>query len=163
MIQYSLICENEHGFEAWFKSASAFDDQLKINVVTCPICATPKVNKALMAPSLGRKSNQVSANDSASGSGAEPVKSGNQNQSIALSAGHPEQAKLQQAIRDLREKITSEADYVGDRFATEARKIHDQEVEPRGIYGEATPQEAASLIEDGVEFLPLPTLPEEQN
>lgn len=159
MIQYSLICENDHGFDAWFKSASAFDDQMKIDVVTCPICATPKVHKALMAPSLGRKSNQRHASETAT----ESPKSDEHNQSIALSAGHPEQAKLQQAIRDLREKITSEADYVGDNFAKEARKIHDQEVEPRGIYGEATPQEAASLIEDGVEFLPLPALPEEQN
>jgi len=63
----------------------------------------------------------------------------------------------------LREKVTSEADYVGDRFAHEARRIHDHEAEPRGIYGEATLDEAASLLEDGVDFMPLPSLPEEQN
>ncbi len=156
MIQYSLVCANSHGFEAWFKNGAAYDEQLEMKVVTCPICATPDVHKALMAPALGRKSNQLS--------GMQQEPSGTEKHpSVALSAGHPDQKKLQEAIRELRVKITSEADYVGDKFASEARKIHDQEVEPRGIYGEATPQEAASLIEDGVEFLPLPGLPEEQN
>lgn len=155
MIQYALVCENTHQFEAWFKSSSAYETQVDMGVVTCPICATPKVNKALMAPALGRKTNQ---GEFAVSDGASEKKP-----SVALSAGHPEQKKLQKSIRDLRDKITSEADYVGDRFAKEARKIHDCEVEPRGIYGEATPQEAASLIEDGVDFIPLPALPEEQN
>ena len=156
MIQYSLVCANSHGFEAWFKNAAAYDEQIQMNIVTCPICATPEVNKALMAPALGRKTNQLENISS-------KTQSETKGPSLALSTGHADQKKLQKAIRDLREKITSEADYVGDKFASEARKIHDQEIEPRGIYGEATPQEAARLIEDGVDFLPLPGLPEEQN
>ena len=158
MIQYSLVCENEHGFEAWFKSASAYDDQVKMNVVTCPICATPKVEKALMAPSLGRKSNRE-------GPGAKPSaeEKSSPDSAVSLTAGHPDHTKLRQAMRQLRDKIVSEADYVGDKFAQEARKIHDDESDARSIYGEATADETASLIEDGVDILPLPTLPEEQN
>lgn len=164
MIQYSLVCDNSHSFEAWFKNASAFDEQVEVGIVTCPICATSNVNKALMAPALARKSTQTST--TAKNVEAAPTAGQNQpdeTQSVALSAGHPDQAKLRQMMRTLRDKITSEADYVGDKFAAEARKIHDQEVEPRGIYGEATPQETANLIEDGIDILPLPALPEEQN
>lgn len=141
MIQYSLVCDNDHKFEAWFRNASAYDDQTRKKIVTCPVCATDHVEKALMAPAVGR-------------SGSEK---------IALAIGHPQQLELRAAMKALRDKITSEADYVGDKFASEARKIHDNEVEPHGIYGEATRDEVAGLIEDGVDFVPLPNLPEEHN
>lgn len=159
MIQYSLVCENDHKFDAWFRSATAFDEQVARNIVSCPICASSDVNKALMSPavSLGnaRKVSVVEHQPSVE----KPVG----DQKVALSAGHPDQANLAKAMRALREKITSEADYVGDKFAAEARKIHDNEADARGIYGEATAEEAASLLEDGVDFMPLPTLPEEHN
>lgn len=141
MIQYSLSCENDHKFEAWFKSASAYDEQAARGVVSCPICASVSVTKALMAPAIARK----------------------QNQKVALSAGHPEQVELHKKLKALREKIVAETDYVGDKFATEARKIHDNEIESRAIYGEATSDEVAGLVEDGIDFMPLPNLPEEHN
>lgn len=141
MIQYSLSCENDHKFEAWFKNASAYDEQAARGVVTCPICASATVSKALMAPAITRK----------------------QSQKVALSAGHPEQVELHKKLKALREKIVSETDYVGDKFATEARKIHDHEAEARAIYGEATSDEVAGLVEDGIDFMPLPNLPEEHN
>lgn len=141
MISYSLTCEHEHKFDAWFASAAAFEAQQQRGIVTCPICDTTKVHKALMAPAVAR-------------SGSEKV---------ALSIGHPQHAQLQAAMRALREKVTSEADYVGEKFAEEARKIHFKDVEPRGIYGEATREEVAALVEDGVEFMPLPSVPEDHN
>lgn len=141
MIQYSLHCENDHKFEAWFKSASAYDEQASKGVVTCPICGSGKVNKALMAPAVARKDSQK----------------------VRLSAGHPEQAELHQKLRALREKIVAETEYVGDRFANEARRIHDNEAEPRAIHGEATADEISGLVEDGIDFMPLPNLPEEHN
>lgn len=141
MIQYALVCDNQHKFDAWFKSASAFDEQTARGIVTCPICNSGAVSKAMMAPALSR-------------SGSDKV---------SFSAGHPEHARLRAMMRALREKVMSEADYVGDKFADEARKIHFKEVDPRGIYGEATRDEVAELIEDGVDFLPLPGLPEEAN
>ncbi|MEO8685119.1 MAG: DUF1178 family protein [Devosia sp.] len=141
MIQYSLHCSNDHSFDAWFKSAAAFDEQQARGMVTCAICGSHEVSKALMAPAVAR-------------SGAEKM---------SLSAGHPDAAKLRELLRAYRQKVTSEADYVGDRFAEEARKIHFEEVEARGIYGEATRDEVMALAEEGIEFAPLPELPEEQN
>lgn len=141
MITYSLVCDNSHKFDAWFRSAEAYDEQAARGIVTCPVCASDKVGKALMAPAVAR-------------SGSDKV---------ALSHGHPKQAEIREFLRRMRDKITSEADYVGDRFADEARKIHFNEVDPRGIYGEATPDEVRELLDDGVDFLPLPSLPEEAN
>jgi hypothetical protein len=141
VIQYSLACENQHKFDAWFRSAEAFDEQAGRGIVTCPICSSAKVEKALMAPAVNR-------------SGSDKV---------AVAAGHPSQAEIREFLRAMRKKVTSEADYVGDKFAEEARKIHFKEADARGIYGEATRDEVAGLLEDGVDFLPLPNLPEEAN
>lgn len=141
MIQYTLSCDNAHRFDAWFKSASAFEEQQAREVVTCPVCMSTKVEKALMAPAVSR-------------SGSDKV---------PLSAGHPDIARLREAMIALRKKVTSEADYVGDKFAEEARKIHFEEVDPRGIYGEATRDEVMELIDDGVDFLPLPNIPDDAN
>jgi hypothetical protein len=141
VIHYALVCENEHKFEAWFRSAEAYDEQHKRGIVTCPVCMSGSVEKALMAPAVSRANSEK----------------------VSLSIGHPEHAKLREALKALRQKVMSEADYVGDKFAEEARKIHFKDVEARGIYGEATPDEVASLVEDGVDFMPLPNLPEEHN
>jgi hypothetical protein len=141
VIQYSLICDNDHKFEAWFKSAEAYREQQGRGIVTCPVCASTSVDKALMAPAVNR-------------SGSEKM---------SLSIGHPEHKQLREAMIALRRKVTSEADYVGDKFAEEARKIHFKEVDQRGIYGEATRDEVAGLVEDGIDFMPLPNLPDEAN
>jgi hypothetical protein len=141
VIHYSLVCDKSHKFDGWFASAAAYDAQKLRGLVTCPICLTPSVDKALMAPSVSR-------------SGSEKV---------SLSIGHPQHAQLREAMQALRNKVTSEADYVGDKFAEEARKIHFKEVDQRGIYGEATRDEVAALAEEGVDFMPLPNLPEEHN
>lgn len=82
---------------------------------------------------------------------------------VAVTAGHPEMAELREAMRALRRKVMSEAEYVGERFAEEARKIHFEEEEPRGIYGEASREDVVGLLEDGVDILPLPQVPEEHN
>ncbi len=152
MIHYSLLCENRHAFDAWFKSAAAYDEQVRQGIVTCPICSTRKVEKSIMAPAVSRSSEDArSLPESAGG------------EKMSFSAGHPQQAQLRAALRQLRDKLTAEADYVGDRFATEARKIHLHEAEPRGIYGEATRDEVADMVEDGVDFMPLPHIPEDHN
>lgn len=141
MIQYSLCCENSHSFDAWFRSASDYDQQVERGIVTCPICSTAKVTKALMAPAIARSNSEK----------------------VSLSTGHPQQAELRAAMRALRDKVTQEADYVGDKFADEARKIHENEAEARGIYGEATREEVTGLVEDGIDFMPLPNIPEDHN
>jgi hypothetical protein len=141
VIHYSLICDRSHKFDGWFASAAAYDGQKLRGLVTCPICLTVSVDKALMAPSVSR-------------AGSEKV---------SLSIGHPQHTQLREAMLALRNKVTTEADYVGDKFAEEARKIHFKEVDARGIYGEATKEEVAALVDEGVDFMPLPTIPEEHN
>lgn len=145
MIQYSLSCENDHKFDAWFRNAAAYDDQHAKGIVTCPVCGSGDVQKALMAPAIPRKG------------------ASEKSEKMPVAIGHPQQAELRAAMKALRDKVVAEADYVGDEFATEARKIHDNEVEPRGIYGEATKEEVAGLVEDGIDFMPLPNLPEDHN
>jgi hypothetical protein len=141
VIHYSLVCDKSHKFDGWFASAAAYDAQKARGLVTCPICLTAEVDKALMAPSISRSASEK----------------------VSLSIGHPQHKELREAMQALRNKVTTEADYVGDKFADEARKIHFKEVDARGIYGEATREEVASLVEDGVDFMPLPNLPEEHN
>jgi hypothetical protein len=141
VIHYELICDNDHRFDAWFKNAQAYDEQHARGVLVCPVCESHKVQKQMMAPAVSR---------------ADAEK-------VSLSIGHPEHRQLREAMRALRQKVVSEADYVGDKFAEEARKIHFKEVDPRGIYGEATREEAAALLEDGVDFMPLPNIPDDAN
>jgi|TARA_R110000868_G_scaffold7112_14_gene38930 hypothetical protein len=141
VIQYSLQCSQGHQFDVWFRNAAAFDEQKTRGLVTCAVCGDGDVEKALMAPAVARSDGDK----------------------VVVSAGHPEAAKIREMLRAYRDKVTSEADYVGDKFAEEARKIHFEEVEARGIYGEATHDEVAGLAEDGIEFLPLPDLPDEHN
>ncbi|SEQ31074.1 hypothetical protein SAMN05428969_2668 [Devosia sp. YR412] len=141
MIQYSLHCSKGHTYDAWFRNAAAFDEQQARGIVTCAVCGDAEVGKAPMAPAVAR------------------TDSGK----ISLSSGHPDAVKFRELLRAYRQKVTSEADYVGDRFAEEARKIHFEEVEARGIYGEATRDEAVALAEEGIAFMALPDLPEEHN
>ncbi len=141
MISYALSCDNQHRFDAWFGSAEAYEAQAARGIVTCPVCSSSKVEKALMAPAVAR-------------SGSDKV---------SVSSGHPQQAEIRELLRAMRKKVTSEADYVGDRFAEEARKIHYGETEHRSIYGQATPEEAHELAEEGIEFHALPVLPDDRN
>lgn len=161
MIQYSLVCDSEHKFDAWFRNAEAYDVQHKKGIVTCPICGTSQVTKALMAPAVSVQSRTRDAEQVTAQSG--PVAAAPSAEKVSLSSGHPDQAELRATIKALREKLTSEADYVGDRFASEARKIHDNEAPQRGIYGEATSEEVAGLVEDGIDFMPIPNVPEDHN
>ena len=141
MIRFSLACDKDHEFEAWFRSNDDFDTQMKRGFVECPACGSKKVGKALMAPS---------------------VSTGRKKEQIALAMGEAQKQALAQ-MKAMAEKVRENADYVGDKFAEEARKIHFGETEARGIYGEATLDEARSLAEDGVEFMPIPAFPDEQN
>ena len=141
MIRFALICEHEHEFEGWFRSNDDFDTQKKRGFVDCPTCGSHKVQKALMAPAVSTARKQ---------------------ETIALAMGEAQKQALAQ-LKAMAEKVRENADYVGDKFAEEARKIHFGETDPRGIYGEATLDEAKSLAEDGVEFMPIPSFPDDRN
>lgn len=151
MIRYRLQCHAGHEFEAWFRNADAFDRQAKRKLVACPQCESTKVTKALMAPSV------VTSKTAAGKASPEPPAA--EPQRVA-NAG---QRELMRMMRKLREEVIAKSEYVGPRFAEEARKIHSEETEARGIYGEASQNEIKELVEDGVEIYPLPTLPEDHN
>ena len=143
MIKYSLRCAQGHGFEAWFSNSAAYETQATARQVLCPSCGNDSVQKALMAPNVvsGRSREQ---------------------QTTSPQAANP-QAEIAAMVRKLREHVAQHSEYVGPRFAEEARKIHHEETEPRGIHGEASEREVKLLKEEGVEFFPLPALPEEHN
>lgn len=141
MIRFTLRCEAEHEFDGWFRDGGDFDRQKKRGLVSCPVCNSARIEKALMAPAVSTARGR---------------------ERVALAAGE-EQRRLMGQLREMVKKVRENADYVGDRFAEEARKIHFGEVEPRGIYGEATADEARGLVEDGVDFVPLPTFPDDTN
>jgi hypothetical protein len=152
VIRYALTCDNRHGFESWFKSSTAYDDQVARGLLVCPMCGSTKVEKALMAPTVARRQRRTPAARTPAAEDKSPV---------ALLSEH--ERELRSKLKELRDHLIKNADYVGPQFAAEARKMHDGEIEHRSIYGEASPEEAASLLDDGIEFHPLPYLPNERN
>ena len=159
MIRYTLRCERDHGFESWFQSSSAYDSQVRRKLVTCPVCNSTKVEKAIMAPQIvsrrGRD-NTVPAPAPA----AAPAETAAGESTPLLMA---QERELRAKLKELRDHIVKNADNVGERFPNEARKMHYGDIEHRPIYGEASPDEARALIEEGVEVAPLPVLPEDRN
>ena len=132
MIRFTLRCNAEHEFEGWFRSNDDFDTQKKRGFVDCPSCGSHKVEKALMAPNIGRSHKNVPA----------------------LSP-----AQMRAMLVELRRQVETKCDYVGERFAEEARRIHYGESDPRGIYGEASADDAKDLAEEGIEVKRIPWLP----
>ena len=164
MIRYKLICDKNHGFESWFKNMDAFEAQVSRGFVTCPVCGTDKVQKAIMAPSVVRTDNErPRAFPPAEGvsDGASPARVPISAPQAALLTERDQQ--LREMARALRRHVIENASYVGDEFANEARRIHAGDAEERAIYGEATGQEVRDLIEEGIEVLPLPPAPEKGN
>ena len=157
MIRYTLRCEKDHAFESWFQSSSAYDSQIKRKLVTCPACGSAKVEKAIMAPRIVGKKGRESAAPVAAPAPAEAPAS----ESTSLMMA--QERELRAKIKELRDHIVKNADNVGERFPNEARAMHYGDKEHRPIYGEASPDEARALIDEGVEVSPLPTLPEDRN
>jgi hypothetical protein len=158
MIRYTLRCDKDHSFESWFQSSSAYDSQIKRKLVTCPVCGTAKVDKAIMAPRIVSKKgrDKAPAPVEASAEVAAPAA-----ESTPLMMA--QERELRAKIKELRDHIVKNADNVGERFPNEARKMHYGDIEHRPIYGEASPEEAKALIDEGVEVAPLPVLPEDRN
>ncbi len=145
MIRYQLICDQSHEFESWFRSSDDFDRQSASDLLECPLCGSTHVKKALMAPS---------------------VKTARQQSKRAGSSelhASPSTQEIQSKMREMREHVTKNSEYVGPRFASVARDMHTGDEPERGIYGEAKGEEVKKLIEDGIHVLPLPVLPEEKN
>jgi hypothetical protein len=137
MIKYALSCDHDHAFEGWFGSSSDYDDQAARGLLECPLCASKAVRKQIMAPAVAGTKAQKAA--------PEPT--------AAM------REMMMTAMGEVRRQVEENFDYVGDRFAKEARDIHEGKSEDRGIYGEATPKEVQALVEDGVKVAALPPAP----
>ena len=163
MIRYALICEKGHAFESWFADSSAFDKQAKRKLVTCPQCGSAKVEKALMAPQLAansRKRKSAPRPQLEAPAVAETPASADKAPVAMIS---PQEQEIRTKLKELRDHLTKNADDVGAKFPEEARKMHYGEAEHRSIYGVASPEEAEDMAEEGIEFHPLPILPDERN
>ena len=157
MIRYSLHCDRGHTFESWFQSSSAYESQEKRKLVNCPVCDSAKVERSIMAPQIVSKKGRDSAIPAPAQPPAEVTAPGSTPLLMA------QERELRTKLKELRDHIVKNADNVGERFANEARKMHYGDIDHRPIYGEASPEEARSLIDEGVEVSPLPVLPDDRN
>ncbi len=171
MIKYQLVCAKDHEFEGWFQSSESFSEQSEQGLVSCPMCNSNSVRRALMAPNLAspktRKSRPPVPQPTVAGSSAAnlPAPTASAAASMPGRSFPPEavekMAELLGEMRNLQNKIKAECRDVGKNFAEEARKIHYGEVEPEGIYGEVTSEEREQLDEEGIEVLQMPWLPKD--
>jgi hypothetical protein len=163
VIRYALVCHRGHDFESWFQNSAAFDKQGKRGLVTCPLCGSPKVEKALMAPRLARtdRASGRSVEAAEASTASEPEAPAPEKTPVAIMSA--QEREFRSKLKELRNHLTQNADYVGPKFPDEARRMHYGEIEHRSIYGEASPDDAKSLHEEGIAFHPLPILPEERN
>ncbi len=158
MIKYALACDKGHTFESWFADSAAYDKQAKRGLVTCPLCNSAKVEKAIMAPSLSGTRRRGKSQDvvpmPAHAPAAPPA---------PVAVMSPMEQELRAKLKELKEHMVKNADNVGEKFPEEARKMHYGESEHRSIYGVASLDDAKSLAEEGIDVHPVPTLPEDRN
>ena len=157
MIRYRLRCSNGHDFDAWFRSSDDCAAQIGAGLVACSSCGDHGVEKALMTPGVRTGRQKDAAREVAEAPPAPKAAP------VPVAAMPPEATQAIAALRELRKAVLEKADYVGPKFAEEARRIHYGEAEERGIYGEATPDDVRDLTEDGIDIMPLPVLPEDRN
>ena len=166
MIRFTLQCQKGHLFEAWFRNGDTYDRQAKRGEVRCPDCGSAKVKKAIMAPAVGsseRRAESKRRERAEATAAAAPAKSEAPAQPAAAATPQAPAAaemhyagRLREALREMRQFIEKNAEYVGPKFADEARKMHSGETEERSIYGEASDEEAEALRDEGIEFGRIP-------
>jgi hypothetical protein len=159
MILFDLKCGKGHVFEAWFRDGTAAEKQLAGGKVACPACGSAKVQKAPMAPRIGKGERRGAPAPESKASEA-PAGEGGVLMSKEKAA---KAAELRRELGELRSKIEANCDYVGGEFAEEARKIHYGETEARGIYGETSEEQARELTDEGIEFSRVPWLPRQDS
>ena len=133
MILFTLRCANKHEFEAWFRDGDSFEAQRAAAEISCPVCGDSSVDKAVMAPRLTKSRDAPPSTASI--------------------------AEMRKTLVEIRRQIETHCDYVGPRFAEEARRIHYGETDAHGIYGEATESESRELADEGIKFGQIPWIP----
>jgi hypothetical protein len=172
VIRYTLACADGHTFESWFASSAAYDKQAKRHLIECPVCGSTKVDRAIMAPAIARgrrravregaASEPMMAPPPADAAAGPPAAAGSaEGSSVAMISEH--ERELRTKLKELHQHLTGNADYVGAKFPEEARRMHYGEADHRSIYGEASLDDAKALHDEGIEFYPLPRLPDDRN
>lgn len=160
MIVFDLKCEHGHQFESWFRSSSAYEEQKQAGLIACPYCDSSSVSKALMAPNVSAKGNQtrvVATAQAVEEVSAVPAATKSTSTALPMSPEAKQLAReAAKLLAKLQKHVEATCDNVGDQFAEEARKIHYGEADERGIYGNATLDEAQELVEEGIDLMPLP-------
>jgi len=163
VIRYALACHKGHDFESWFQNSAAYEKQNKRALIACPACGSTRVEKALMAPSLTRRDKAAPARGPAGAPPPDAAADAPATATSPVAIVSDQEREFRTKLKELRDHLTSNSDYVGPRFPDEARKMHYGEIEHRSIYGEASPDDAKALNEEGIEFHPLPLLPDDRN
>ncbi len=156
MIHYQLRCTAEHSFDGWFRDSDAFDGQAKRGLLACPICGTSEVSRALMAPAVAKPRPAPAPVERPAPPAPAAAGSAVAGQPVAGGA-LPDQMRAM--LQRMRAEVERRCDYVGEDFTEEARRIHRGEATARGIYGEATPEQAESLADEGIEVAQIPWVP----
>lgn len=159
MIRYRLRCGEGHAFDGWFRSSADFEAQRGTDALLCPDCGSPEVDRALMAPAIARGGARAAALADEPAPADAPARRGGE--SVPGRAEADPRRAMFAAFREAVRRVRREAQDVGAAFPDEARRIHRGEAEERAIRGEASPEEARSLLEEGVPVLPLPDLPDD--
>jgi hypothetical protein len=165
VIRYALVCDKQHSFEGWFNHSADYEKQEKRHLVTCPVCGSTKVERAIMAPAIGRSDKRpdetIIANTPVPSPEPDTLTPEAPPAPVAMLS--PQEREFRKKLKELRDHMLKNAENVGRKFPEEARKMHYGEVGHRSIYGEASPEEAKALHEEGIEFHPIPVLPEDRN
>ncbi len=157
MIHYQLRCTAAHQFDGWFRDSAAFDGQASRGLLACPLCGSTGVTRALMAPAVGRRRKPpAQVGPAAPAPAVAPPVVAPSNGPVAIG---PMPDQVRAMLQRMRAEVERRCDYVGDSFASEARKMHDGETDARPIYGEATPEQAQLLADDGIEVAQIPWVP----
>jgi hypothetical protein len=152
MIHYQLRCSQDHGFDGWFKDSTAFDKVAAAGLVDCPVCGDTKVRRDLMAPAIAKPRAEPVPVPAKPPAEAEP-------QPSPTATAGPMPAQLLALLQRMRAEVEKNCDHVGRDFAEEARRMHRGESERRGIYGEASSEEAEALADEGIEVGQIPWVP----
>lgn len=179
MIRYALTCDFTHDFEGWFRNSDDFTTQSAKGLISCPVCGSTDIRKKLMAPAVSTSRAKQALAESpvpgpmqtlpeAEGGASVPAAAADSTdapvvQQAALMPQDVRQKEVIEALRTLRKRMVEASDYVGKDFPEEARRMHYGETEERNIYGESSPEDAKSLLDEGIDILPLPVLPDEKN
>ena len=138
MIKYNLICKCGNTFESWFSGSSEYEALRKKKLINCIYCESSSVKKSIMAPNLSRKSNKISKKTKL-------------------------EKNTKKQLLKFREYIEENCKNVGENFPQEARNIYYDKKTSKGIYGKATAEETAELIEEGIEVATIPWVNKSEN